>query len=572
MGFRLKMSRLLKIMLILAAVILLGNAAAISRDYQDSWILEGLEIPFILFVAVFVMAFSSEKKELSLVGLAVLARTVLLLIPNLKYVWFQGVYVDQHQQYNMASYVVATGKTLVDPTIASFSLYTGSPLLHILFSMFSIVPGIPVVDSVKYVPVLFSPIYPLLTHAIVKKIRLVQHGNILKYALFLSSIPIGRWQFTIGGVTLGIPLAFAVLFLLVEVLQKNDRRYWLVCVVFVIGLAGAHSATSIILAGILFLIFVLQRVPYFRPKSYLQISVVLTVGLIGVAWLMFPAYFNLGVIVRAFSSMVPTGTTPSSDYIPSTFFQLAHVEPLGAARTFLVYYGVDLFLLILALPSLIIMLKMRKNLSDASSFLMLFLGLTLVIMMLGVIIKLGPTRLLVFDEFLFPFFCGATIFYAGINRKWIRILLFGTIIVLATIEFYGCQPLIPSANSVYPELPANVPIGYVNDVNSIYQRQVASFAFNHVAGPIATDEITYNQILGVANSSFASLLEANYYAIATQNEQWHNILIIHVPGKAGILQEKANVRAPNLILQTMYNSDIVYTNGESYMLSHYLQP
>jgi hypothetical protein len=558
----------LRLVLLFSVIFLIGNSLVVSRDYQDSWNLEGLEIPFLLFVVTFTSTFFSEKRESLLVAIAIVGRIVFLLIPNLKYVWFQGVWIDQHRQYSLANYVYTTGSisTLgTDP-------YTASPLMHLLFSIFSIILNVPVVDSMKYVPVLFAPIYPLLTYVIVKKMELSQKNTILKYALFLSSIPIGRAQYVIGGVTFGVPLAFIVLFLLVAILRKNDRRYWLVCIIFVIALAAAHSATSIILAGILLLILALQRVPYFRPKFYLRTSVVLTVASIGLAWLMFPAYFSLETIVRAFSISVPTGTTPGSDYIPSTFFQLARAAPLAAAETFLVYYGADLFLLILTLAGLVIMLRMRKKLNNASSFLIFFLGLTLAIMMIGVFIKLGPTRALPFAELLFPIFCGTAVFYLGNKRKWIRTLLFASIILLATLEFYGCQPLIAPANVIYTGLPASVPSGYVNMVNSIYQRQVISFVLSHVvAGRIASDVNTANQIAGVADDNFMITHVMYYYPLDTQQpRQEYDLFIIHVPGKGGIISEKANVRVPDLILQTVYNSSVVYSNGESYILAHHI--
>jgi len=62
-------SSLLKSVLLIEIIILLGNAVAILRDYEDSWILEGLEIPFMLFVATFALAFFSEKSSVdSFVG------------------------------------------------------------------------------------------------------------------------------------------------------------------------------------------------------------------------------------------------------------------------------------------------------------------------------------------------------------------------------------------------------------------------------------------------------------------------------------------------------------------------
>jgi hypothetical protein len=58
----------MRLLLITTIAVLLCNAAAISRDYQDSWILEGLEIPFLLFVVAFALTFFSEKKESLLIA------------------------------------------------------------------------------------------------------------------------------------------------------------------------------------------------------------------------------------------------------------------------------------------------------------------------------------------------------------------------------------------------------------------------------------------------------------------------------------------------------------------------
>jgi hypothetical protein len=564
----------MRLLLIVTIAVLLYNAAAISRDYQDSWILEGLEIPFLLFVVAFSLTFFSEKRVSLLVVIAVVGRIVFLLIPNLKYVWFQGVYTDQHTQYSLASHVVATGRISTSVSSGTSSFYTASPLFHVLFSIFSIILNVPVMASMKYVPVLFSPIYPLLTYAILKKMELVQKNMILKYALFLSSVPIYPGNYVVIGTTFGIFLAFIALFLLVSMLQKNDRRYLLVCAIFTFALAATHTVTSVILTAFLLLIPGLQRISYFRPKSYLRASVALIVASISLAWLMFPGYSTLGEITRELFIAVPTGTTPSSEYIPSTFFQLANVNMLAAAKTFLAYYGADLFLLILTFAVIVGTLKIRKRLNNAGNFLLLFGGLALVIIGGGVLLKLGATRTLTFERLLFPIFSGIAVFYIGKKRKWIRPIIFVSIILLATLELYGCQPLIPSANVLYKDLPASVPIGYVNEVNSVYQRQVVDFALNHVVGVIASDAITYNQIVGVTEYNFRVTHVINYYPIDKgQPPQEYDLFIIHVPGKSGILGEKAEVRTPDLILQTVYNSSIVYTNGESFILAHsYPQP
>jgi len=563
--FRMNRSRTLKIALFIATVILLGNTVAISRDYQDSWVLEGLELSFLLFVITYAAAFFSERRTSWMVILAIIGRTIFLLIPNLKYVWFQGVYIDQHTQYALANHVYNEGYiSTIGP-----SAYISSPLLHLFFSIFSIILDVPIVDAMKYLPVLFSPIYPLLTYIIVKKMEFSEGRTILKYALFLSAVPFSMEQYIVTGTIFGILLAFLILANLIIMFQKNDRRYWLVCTILIFALAAAHSVTSTILMVLLLAIMALQRVSYFRAKSYLRASVAFAIASISAAWLMFPAHFTLGTISRAIFFAVRGGPTPSSEFMPPILFELARADIFVAMRTFSVYYGADLFLLLLTLAGLVILLKKRKMSNDAAKFLLLFGGLAFGVILIGVLLKLGATRTLHFERFLFPIFSGIAVLYISKKTSWIRPIIFSSIILLATLELYGCQPLIPSANVLYKDLPTNVPIGYVNQVNSIYQRRVVNFAYDHLVGRIASDSMTGKQMISLAGYNFSVTYLIDYYPLdKSQPTQKYDFFIIHIPGKSGTLVEQAKIRTPSLILEAIYNSSIVYTNGESYILTN----
>ena len=567
---KLSISRVSKLLLFITTIALICNALAISRDYQDSWVLEGLEIPFVLFVITYGVAFFCERKLSWMVILAIIGRTLFLLIPNLKYIWFQGPYNDQHTHYALANHVYNEGHISTERAFA-FSFYTTTPLMHLLFSIFSIILNIPVVDSMKYLPVMFSPIYPLLTYIIVKKMEFSQGKAILKYALFISSVPFTMEQYLVTGTLFGILLAFLILSNLILMFQKSDRRYWFVCTIFIFALAASHSVTSIILAVFLLAIMSLQRVSYFRPKSYLQPSAALAVVSISGAWLMFQAGSTLQMIVRQFFVNVPSGTTGPSQHIPASFFEHIRVNTLSAIRSFSVIYGADAFFLLLTLAGLIIMLKRRKQLNSAANFLLLFGWLALLFIVIGALLKLGGPRSLHFERLLFPVFSSALVLHISKNaraRTWIRPVIFLSIILLATIELYNCQPLVPSANVLYKELPPNVPIGYVNLVNSIYQRQMINFAENHISGRIAGDLLTRIQIVGLTEINFWVANLVWYYPLdKSQPERGYDYFAIHLPGKSGSLWEKPQIRTPSLILEAIYNSSIVYTNGESYILA-----
>jgi hypothetical protein len=575
---KLRTSYVSKLLLAVAIIVLVISALANSRDYQDSWVLEGLEIPFALFVIIYVIAFFSEKKTSWMIILAITGRIVFLILPSLKYVWFQGTAIDQQLQYALANHVVSEGH--VSTAIAyGAEAYTSAPLMHISFSIFSIILNVPVTDSLKYLPILWSPIIPLLTFVIVKRMGFSKGNSILKYALFFSSIPFTAEQYLVTGTLLGGLYFLLVLSSLVLILKKNDgasepkddRIYWVFCAIFAIALAATHSVSSIMLSVALVAILLLQRVPYFRPKSHLQVAGVLAIVLIGLAWLLFQSSYALEQTVRSIFIGVPSGATPGSERIPASFFEHILRNPLSAIRSFSVLYGADAFLLLLALVSLVIMLKMKKRSNDVQGFIQL-LGLWFFfLIVIGALLNLGGPRALNYERLLFPIFSGILVFWVSINsriRKWMPAVIFVSIILLATIELYSCQPLVPPANVIYPGLPSDIPIGYVGQVTSIYQRQAIFFAENHVNGLVACDSTTSNQIIGLTGLSWSKEHLVLYNPLGkSQQGQEYDYFLIHLPGKSGILSELPPARVPTLVLNTIYNSSIVYTNGESYMLS-----
>lgn len=295
--FKLNKSTILKLILIVAIVILIGNAIAISRDYQDSWILEGLEIPFVLFIVTYALAFFSEKSVLSLVALAVIGRAVFLLIPNLKYVWFQGTAIDQFRQYNLASYLY-NGGHIANQGPVSVIFYSDTPFIHVSFAIFSIILGVPVVDSVKYIPVLLSSLYPLLTYIIVKNLKFPDDTTILKYSLFISSLPQTALSYVVTGSQFGVLLILLILTSLVTLLQKNDRSHWFVLALFVLVLPMTHSVSSLVLAALLLVVILFQRISYFRLKPHLQFGMVMITILTCAAWLTFSAKLAFAQICR----------------------------------------------------------------------------------------------------------------------------------------------------------------------------------------------------------------------------------------------------------------------------------
>ena len=563
-----KRSDFFKIIWVISVAYLLISAVSLRRDYQDSWTLQGLEIPFACFAVTFILAFFSERKVVWQALIAVVSSVTFTLVPDLKYTWFMGVAIDQNMQYSLANNVLTTGHIMTSVPVSSFSQYTSVPLLHMLFASSSILLNSSLVNAVKFAPLLFSPLFCLTTYAIVSKLSLDKNGQTARYALFLSAIPISAAGYAFGGVTFGIPLLLVVLFLLFSAIEIKDRRYLVLFVFFLIALAAAHSATSIMLGAIFSVILIVQKFPFFSSRIKVPNALLMLPALIALVWIVLPAFVNFETIVNSFAFSVPKGTTPTSDYITPTFFELLKASPIAGFETFLLYYGADFFLLALGLIGLLLVLRHRQKMNNLLGVTVIFFVTCLLILVFSYVIKLGPTRILTFIEILLPIFAAVTLLH--LPKKKVLIPLFlGAILVLSAVQFYKCQPLEAPASLVDHSLSSNVPLGYVVDVNSIYQRQVVTFALNYFdQGRITCDYITYDQFMSVANSSFVSShLPYQDYPIG-ENElpTSYQLFIIHLPGVAGGYNEPAPIRSTDVITQQIENSSVVYSNGQSFAL------
>jgi len=562
-------SHVLEIALSIAIGALLINSVAISRDFQDSWILEGLEVTFALFVITYAVTFFSERKVSKMIVLAVIGRFVFHLIPNLKYAWFQGIWIDQHSQYALANHVCNEG--FIAPSGPfNFSVYSTTPLIHLTFAIFSISLNIELVSSIKYLPVLLSPIYPLLTYTIMRKLKVPWGTTALKYALFVSSVPIGAY-YVVSGSLFGSLLVFLTLSSLITSIHGNDRRHRFLFIFFVCALAASHSSSSVLLSIFILAIYLLQKLSFFRLKQYVKASAVFTTLSISGAWLVFSAGTTLEKIVGTFFSGASGEPTPGSEQVPLRFFELARVNMSEAIKSVLPFYGGDIFLLLMSFVGLLVLLKMWKQLDGVSRFLTVLFGAMFSSIPIGLLLRVGGFRTLGFARLLVPFFSAIFILHLSKRKTWMRAIILLPLILLGTFQFYICQPLIPSANVLFADLPANEPLVYVNLVNSVYQRQMINFVKDHATGRFALDGVTRSQMVGLTDLDF--VLEhigwVNYYPLGKGDlERKYDCFLIHLPGISGGFNEKAEIRTRQVILAAICNSNIVYTNGESYILAN----
>jgi uncharacterized membrane protein len=562
-------SYIVKIVLLATIVLLIGNVVAISRDYQDGWILEGLEIPYVLFVITYTVAFFYEKKELWLLPLAMMGRTIFLLIPNIKYFWFQGLYIDQWNQYNLANQVLNSGHITQIATA-----YTTSPLLHLSFSISSITLNISLNDSMKYLPVLWGLLYPLIIYLIANRMKFFQGQTVTKYALFLSSIPFSNLSYVVTGTMFGLILAFLAIFSAVLSFGERNWRYSFLLIIFTVGLSASHSVTSFLLSLILLLVIVFQKIPFLGLRTKLRIHSVIIVFLISFTWLVFQSKTALLEIIYQIFVAAPNGVTPTSEAISETFFAHFRANPLSAVRSFSVFYGADAFYLILMIAGMIIMLKSRKKLSGITSFLLLFGSASLLLTLVGTLVKLGGPRAWQFTLLTIPLLCSVFLVWANSQkwlRKWFLPAIIASVFFFSTIELYSYQPLVPSANVLYPNLDSSIPMSYANLVNTVYQRQLVNFADTYAVGTIATIEPINTQISNLTEINNSKFRVIDYFPLdKTQLRQEYDLYLINTPGKSGypfVGKEFAQVSVLNTFI---LNSSIFYNNGDSYILGRNL--
>jgi len=235
-----------------------------------------------------------------------------------------------------------------------------------------------------------------------------------------------------------------------------------------------------------------------------------------------------------------------------------------------------LLVVFLTLIGLLLVAREIHEQSKPSSFLIVYVVSLLLFLISGLALRISAgwsERIIRFLVITSPIFCSISLVYLNKKIRKFAAFIVALLIVLATVQSYGYQPLVPSASVMDKQLPDEVPIGYARavEVNSIYQRSMIRHAETYIPQNsnlrIACDRVTGYQILGLTSWNFSTSHLVWYYPLDPDAlEREYSYFLIHLPGKSGRFYERAEIRTPDLILQVIYNSSILYSNGESYLL------
>jgi len=459
--------------------------------------------------------------------------------------------------------------------------------MHIFLAELSVISGISVNDLFKFfIPLLFG-LVPFIVYFVGHRIL---DKRTLKYTIVASSFPIIQ-----GYVVWGTTLAFIPYLLLVAVFLRLafskifGKTFFSIFCVLSFALITSHAVTSFFVSLLFLGAFIVYALLVGPRHTSMQLSikkfgvVVLIYIALLMTWWSTVDTVNLEYLFSLSSSLFG-GDVPA---IPTRFFQLSFVPQL---QYFVVVNSANTIIFGLSLLALVIIFNKirKKQLSDISrDFYLLILSLVSVVVVFVVAQVAASFGVFSYQRFLIygvPWcFFLAGLFLSRIEqltqhlkpmlRSAVSIFLIASMVFVCIIQFFPPQPLVPRASALSQNLPGDPYVVDLSVVNTIYQKQMISFATDYSEeGIVIADSVTRAQCYGFSSPLFFSRIEYDSPLVSglNQNLQW-TLFLIH-SSKAGPFEEKPENRTATIIQNLLSNSgDFVYTNGESYILYNPVQ-
>ncbi|MHA2408400.1 MAG: hypothetical protein ACXACA_08525, partial [Candidatus Ranarchaeia archaeon] len=386
------------------------------------------------------------------------------------------------------------------------------------------------------------------------------------------------------GTLFGPLLIVLLLHLITKSFQRMDRRNTILLVTFSLVLAMTHSFSSILftilLVSMYFISYIVKKIEWLKIIiSDLRSSFsdpMLTLSGISLTWFVFISTAR-DVSLRGIYSFMGEAlgfveNPYTSEFIAPRFFEIGFLNGL---KVLLQYHGADFFLILFSLIGLVILYKLRTQ-NKILIFLSLYLISSLLFEVFGFLTSFGwnfSDRVIRLLLVITPIFAGISFQYLKVKtrKKVVPIILISLFVLTSTIQFYKYPPLLPAASSLPNfNLPDDEPIRYRNSVNTIYQRNMIAFAekFFTPGTRFASDSVTRMQTLGLIGIDFFRNYVYYYPLDPLDDPAEYDHFLIHIPGKGGVFNDRAETVTKSLILSSISNSNILFTNGESYVLSN----
>ena len=564
------------------------------RSYQDSWILCDIFIPTFIFIFIFIIivVLNDNNKIVALICSSFII--VLTLVPALKYELFYGI-ADVTYHYKLICEIMNYGH------VSSGTVYSGVPGVHIFVSVFSLMLGISPNTGMKYaIPTLYG-IFPLIVYFISSK--LISNKTLRKYIIIASAFPIVTAYYLTGTI---FPLPFLLLLVAIPIIREfqgegNRIRYRIILIFLLLAMLISHTITPL-----LFLVFSISSlallVLFDRIQGEIQgekdlpdlliiklSKTLLFATILFVGWWVYQADFLFSVFVeniQSFSTVEPFVKEP----VPLRFFEVPFTAQI---KIFSLYHLKDLIISILSLSGLIIFVNGQKKTGETKIlylYLFSFLVPIWLILIFELLVGYGDLeyyRLINYGIIFSPFLVGIAFYQLKIaldssslnfKAKTLAMIFIMFIVVgFSLIQFFPYQPLAPKGNIISEDIPENEPLIHFNNVNTIYQKEMISFACSHfptdvpiTISTITSDTITRLQMIAFFNESFEFVKSRHtwYSPLTSDTELDWNLFLLHWGEKSGPFAEQVEYRTKNKLIENRNGRgrNIIYDNGESFII------
>ncbi len=564
---------------ILATIIFWTALLYHRREVTDTWILDDL-VPFAFgYIGVFAVTVTRIKGPGSLVLISSIFLWTFGSIPGAKYALPYG-FSDEAGHYQLISSLIATGE------MPPGSPYSNVPGMHISFAIGAAIVNLQLPELFRFwLPLLYLSV-PGIVYFGAR--RMTENANSIKLAVVAASL-LTLVGYRVNPMAFSLPL-FVLYFVLLYVRTfkpaKQATHLEIMLILVAVFLVAAHSVTALVLLTITIGVAALMAAQkrWLSPSGHGSHELrtlsrqLLLVAVIFVAWWALVATFVLDKFVLTLYEYVVLDYS-AKPFLPVTLATLPLTDQLSV---FFLFHARDVLVLGVFLAGSVLLWMRRREGRRAASGLLIFLAGTIAILyaMIGIqyILNFGSieyARFLLYVSSLVPLFFIAlgslshrSLFRRGL-RRWAATLGIIAFLGVSVIQVFPYQPLAPRSDPLSSASPLDDYLFSLNEVNSVYQVQMIHFTSSQGGcnQKVASDIVARNQIKIFGSSC---LLRSHVHTSPLMSEgtvEW-DLFMLHWPGPAGPLKEPVEVRDRRAIERLQNGSNLVYTNGESFVLGY----
>jgi hypothetical protein len=546
-----------------------------NRQYQDTWVLSGVLVPFVLLSFTYIYYIINQKVLRNVAFITYIFTFLINFFPALKYHDPYLTTIDVATHYNFSQSIFLTHQLSLD------NVYLNTPIFHAMIALLAEISGLGVNIWLKIFPAFLGSMVPLAFYWFVKKVNLP--FELAKWIIILSGISLPL-LYTLNGTTFSAPIIVILIIVISLRFQEQSTKNRISLVILGISLTLLltlwHPVSSFLVPVLFIIIGIFSMTifsKYFAIKNYKGVIVLGITGItITLSYWMYNAQFVWLKFIGTLLAISVSDNEPVVSLIPARFFKVSLFDQISSG---VLYHARDVTFLILALFGLFTLYWYKNRMRYAKNFAFFytfFLG-TLAILLFVLLSgygRLGYRRFLFYVVSSSPILSALGLFgilnfiKAKVGSKRIQSILtylFVTLIFLvAFLQIYPYQPIL-SLTAISDFNPKESPTVWIHQVNTEYQDKMLTFAIQNL--PEKSQKLV--DIFGFYQSFLYQGPEGrknvSYWAYMDNQPSF---ILLHWPGKAGGFGDSIEYRSADIINKwlTTPGMDILYDNGGSYIL------